>query len=131
LDEICVLPGKSATGKKHLLPNEWFFDMHFPGNPVMPGVLQMEAIMQTGGLIVNTLEGEKKLSLMFLDAQMVKIKKSAKPNDILTTSVEMKEFKRGIASFEGKAFVNDELSCEIKFRLVAPSELVKVGEING
>ena len=130
LDEIDVIPGQSASGVKRIFPNEWYFSMHFPGNPVMPGVFQMEAIMQTGGVIINTQSGEKELELMFLDANTVKIKQSARPGDILKTFVELISYKRGIATFEGKAYTNGVLSCEMNFRLIAPSEMVVIGRKN-
>ena len=125
LDSVEVEPGKSAKGFKKLTEGEWYFPMHFPSNPMMPGVFQMEAIQQTGGLIINTLEGRKELALLFYACDDVKVYKAAKPGDELITAVEMEKYRRGVAKFVGKAMVNDEISCEMKFTLIAPEEMIR------
>lgn len=64
LDKVDIEPGESAKGTKLMSSQDWYFQYHFPGNPVMPGVFQMEALMQTGGLIINTLEGKKEIPVI-------------------------------------------------------------------
>ena len=123
LDRVEIIPGVSAEGIKMISGQDWYFKMHFPGNPVMPGVFQMEALMQTGGLIINTMEGKKDLTLMFRECSSARIIKSARPGDILKTTARLLSYKRGIARFKAEATVNDELSCEMEFTHIAPSEI--------
>ena len=115
---------KCAQGVKELSSDEWFFPLHFPDDPVMPGVFQMEAVMQTGGLILNTMEGKKEQKLYFYSCEDAKIYKSARPGCILKTSAELKSYRRGIAKFIGSAKIDDEVSCEIRFTIIVPEEII-------
>lgn len=126
LDKVSIVPGEKAEGEKHITEDEWYFQYHFPGNPIMPGVFQMEAIMQTGGLIINTLPEKEQIKLYFSESKSTKIYGSVVPGDILKTYVEMKSFRRGIAWFDGKVEVNDKITCKMQFSLIAPDELVKM-----
>lgn len=126
LDSVEVIPGSSAVAKKVLSDSEWFFEYHFPNNPLMPGVFQMEAIMQTAGLIINTLPDKKDLRLYFRETESVKILESARPQDHLDVEVTMISYKRGIAWFEGSLSVNQKVSCKMKFSLIAPDELIQM-----
>lgn len=115
---------KNAQGVKKLSPDEWFFALHFPDDPVMPGVFQMEAVMQTGGLILNTMEGKKEQKLYFYSCEDAKIYKSARPGCVLKTSAELKSYRRGIAKFTGNARIDDEIACELKFTIIVPEEII-------
>ena len=124
LDNVRITPSVSAKSEKMLKDDEWFFPMHFPGNPMLPGVFQMEMIQQTGGLIINTMDGKRDLPLYFYAAKDISVRKSAKPGDVLCAEVNLLKYKRGIAKFHGFLSVNEEPSCEMDFSLVAPDELV-------
>ena len=126
LDEILIIPGKSATAKKYISKEEWYFKYHFPNNPIMPGVFQMEAMMQTGGLIINTLEGKRDLKILFDSAKNVKIISMIKPEMILTTDVKIISYKRGIIKLQGEVKVEDKLMSNMEFTLVAPDELIRI-----
>lgn len=126
LDEAVVVPGKVANGKKLVSSQDWYFKIHFPGDPVMPGVFQLEAVMQTGGLIINTIEGKKELKLMFGACKDVKIKRIVRPGDVLNTKAELTSYKRGVAWFQGSSYVNDEVSCIATFSLIVPSEVAMI-----
>ncbi|MFA9376893.1 MAG: 3-hydroxyacyl-ACP dehydratase FabZ family protein [Lachnotalea sp.] len=126
IDSIEVEPGIYAEGVKKVEETDWYFQYHFPGNPIMPGVFQMEALMQTGGLIINTLEGKKELKLYFGECKSVRINESVRPGDVLKTIVTLKTYRRGIAWFDAKAMIGDKISCKMQFSLIAPDE---VGQI--
>lgn len=126
IDRIEVEPGVRATGIKNVKEEDWYFQYHFPGNPIMPGVFQMEALMQTGGLIINTLPGKKDLKLYFGECKSVRINDSVRPGDTLKAVVELKTYRRGVAWFDAKAMVGEKVSCKMTFSLIAPDE---VGQI--
>lgn len=126
LDSIEVLPGKSARGYKNVTLQDWYFRYHFPGNPVMPGVFQMEALMQTGGLIINTMDGKKDLTLMFSECKNSRLYQTVRPGMVLNTEVELYSYKRGVAWLKGEARVGDQLSCSMQFSLIAPEEVALV-----
>ena len=123
IDSVNVEPGESAEGYSLLKSDAWYFDMHFPGNPVLPGVFQMEMIQQTGGLIINTLNDKQKLKLYMYSADDIKFHKAARPGDRLHTLVILQSYRRGIGKFAGSLFINDELSCKMNFVLIAPDEM--------
>lgn len=126
LDRVEIVPGVSAEGMKLVSSQDWYFKYHFPENPVMPGVFQMEAMMQTGGLIINAMEGKKDFPLLFRGCKSVRIYKSVRPGDILKTTVVLEAYKRGIARFHGTATVGGGASCEMDFSLISSNELQSV-----
>ncbi|MCI9478335.1 MAG: 3-hydroxyacyl-[acyl-carrier-protein] dehydratase FabZ [Lachnospiraceae bacterium] len=123
LDRVEIVPGVSAEGMKLVSAQDWYFKYHFPENPIMPGVFQMEAVMQTGGLIINAMEGKKEFPLLFHSSKSARIYKGVRPGDILKTEVVLETYRRGIARFHGKASVGGELSCELDFSLISSNEL--------
>ena len=72
-----IIPGKSAAGYKDLRLDDWWFKVHFPGDPNMPGALQMEAIVQLGALMVTTLPGNKGKIVYLTSANNLKFKKKS------------------------------------------------------
>ena len=85
------IPGEKGVGLKNVTMNEEFFQGHFPGNPVMPGVLQIEAMAQTAGaLVMASMEDykEKKAGVFFMSIDGVKFRKPVKPGDQLRMHVE-------------------------------------------
>jgi len=107
---------KKVIGIKSVSGNEPFFQGHFPGRPVMPGVLILEAMGQTGGiLLLNSLpEPEKKL-VMFMGINNAKFRKPVVPGDQLVIEVEQVSVKRKIVMMSAKAFVDDKLVAEADF----------------
>jgi UDP-3-O-[3-hydroxymyristoyl] N-acetylglucosamine deacetylase/3-hydroxyacyl-[acyl-carrier-protein] dehydratase len=94
--------------------NEPFFTGHFPGAPVMPGVLQVEAMAQAGGILaLSTVPDPENYLTYFLKIDGVRFKKQVVPGDTLIFRLEMDEpIRRGIVKMTGKAYVGDTLVCE-------------------
>ena len=120
-----VIPGKSVKGYKNLTANDWFFKCHFPGDPNMPGLLQVEAIVQLSALAILTLSGNKGKVMYLSKVSNSKFKKKVIIGDRLDIYSEVISYKRGIAKFHGQAKVNDNKACEVDFELVLPDEVDK------
>ena len=115
-----VIPGKSARGYKNLTINDWWFDVHFPGDPSMPGALQMETIVQLGALMVTTLPGNKGKVVYLTSADNFKLTKKILPGDRLDIETELLSWKRGMGKCSGVGYVNREKVCSIDFNIVMP-----------
>ena len=114
LDKIFHLDDKSVGAIKNITVNEPQFTGHFPEEPVMPGVLLVEAMAQAGGIIVlNGLEHPEEYSTYFLRIDGVRFKRKVVPGDTLQIEAHIIEpVRRGIASIIGKVFVGGQLACE-------------------
>jgi 3-hydroxyacyl-[acyl-carrier-protein] dehydratase len=119
-----VEPGKSADGYKHL-KNDWFFKFHFPGDPNMPGMLQIEAMMQMASLAILTIPGNKGKILYVVKADKLIFKKKILNNEILFIKTKINSWSRGYAKAEAEGFVNEELACAAKFDFVLNDEFQK------
>ena len=115
-----VIPGKSARGYKKLTINDWWFEVHFPGDPMMPGALQIEAIVQLGALMVTTLPGNKGKVVYLTSANNLKLMKKILPGDRLEIETKLLRWKRGLGSCTGAGNVNGEKVCGIDFNIVMP-----------
>jgi UDP-3-O-[3-hydroxymyristoyl] N-acetylglucosamine deacetylase/3-hydroxyacyl-[acyl-carrier-protein] dehydratase len=106
-------PGKRIVGIKNVTFNEQFFIGHFPGRPIMPGVLIIEAMAQTGGILLlkDGADFENKL-VFFMSIDSVKFRKSVVPGDQLVMELTMLKARRNTFKMGGKAFVKGELVCE-------------------
>lgn len=108
-------PGEKGIGIKNLTMNELFFQGHFPGNPIMPGVLQIEAMAQTAGCIVMAAEGDyenNKRSVLFMSIDGVKFRKPVRPGDQLKMHLEKVKVHRNIFVFKGVSKVDDQVVSE-------------------
>ena len=108
---------KSAIGVKNVSIGEPFFEGHFPGNPIMPGVLIVEAMAQTAGaLVVESLNLHGSGSLVyFMSIEKAKFRKLVLPGDILKLHVQVVKARTKVWKFEGQARVKDELVAESEF----------------
>jgi len=114
IDKIIQLDESSVTGVKNVTMNEPFFMGHFPGNPVMPGVLQIEAMAQTGGILVlSTVPDPENYWTYFLGIENCRFRKMVLPGDTIIFKCELlAPIKRGIAKMQGQAFVAGQVVCE-------------------
>ena len=115
-----IVPGVSARGYKNLTINDWFFECHFPGDPNMPGMLQLEAIVQLSALMIFTLPGNKGKIAYVTSIKNVKFRKKVLPGDRFEIESKLRSWKRGMGDCWGRATVNGELACEAEFSLVLP-----------
>ena len=117
VDKIIERGADYVVGIKNVTANESFFQGHFPGEPVMPGVLQVEAMAQVGGLfILGDLENPESYSTYFLKIDNVKFRQKVVPGDTLIFKVRLvSEMRRGMANMRGLAFVGETLVCECDF----------------
>jgi UDP-3-O-[3-hydroxymyristoyl] N-acetylglucosamine deacetylase / 3-hydroxyacyl-[acyl-carrier-protein] dehydratase len=114
VDKIIALDETSIVGIKNVTFNESFFQGHFPGEPIMPGVLLVEALAQTGGLLVLcALEDPEKYSTYFLKIDKLKFKHKVVPGDSVILKMELTDvMRRGIVTMFGQAFVGNKLILE-------------------
>ncbi len=107
---------ESIVGIKNVTINEPFFQGHFPGHPIMPGVLIVEAMAQTGGImLLNTFENPQDYVAYFASINNVKFRKPVLPGDTLRFELKVISFKRSLAKMHGDAFVGDTKVCEGDF----------------
>lgn len=121
VDKIIELElGSKAVGIKNVTANEPFFQGHFPGNPLMPGVLIVEAMAQVGAITVKALEENKDKLAVFAGIDKLRIKKQVRPGDTLRMEVELISMKRGIGKANAVAYVDGEVACKgtLTFALV-------------
>ena len=117
VDKVIALGPSSIVGVKNVTSNEPFFQGHFPQEPVMPGVLMIEAMAQCGGLLVlNTVEEPERWSTYFLKIDDVKFRQKVVPGDTLLFRVELLHpLRHGISSMRGYMFVGDQVVAEATF----------------
>ena len=117
VDKIIELGKNYIVGVKNITTNEPFFQGHFPQEPVMPGVLQVEAMAQTGGLLVlNTVDEPERYSTYFMKIDGVKFRQKVVPGDTLILRLELlAPIRRGISTMKGYIFVGDKLVSEAEF----------------
>lgn len=113
-------PGESAIAYKKVREDEWYLKGHFPGNPIMPGVLIVESLAQTGAVAILSLEENKGKNALFGGIDKMKFKKVVVPGDVLKLEVNIIKKKGPIGVGEAKAMVKDKIVAkgELTFALV-------------
>jgi UDP-3-O-[3-hydroxymyristoyl] N-acetylglucosamine deacetylase/3-hydroxyacyl-[acyl-carrier-protein] dehydratase len=110
---VDIQPRKRVVAIKNVTMNEPFFSGHFPGHPIMPGVLIVEAMAQAGGiLLLNTVDDPENKLVYFMGIDAVRFRKPVLPGDQIRFELDMVTFRRGTCKMQGKAFVEGELVTE-------------------
>ena len=118
-----IVPGKSAKGYKILKNDEWFFKVHWPNDPNMPGMLQVEALVQMCALAILTLPSNKGKVVYLVKANNLKFIKKIVPNTKFEIDTKILSFKRGMAHCEGVGSIDKEIACKADFTLILPDEI--------
>jgi UDP-3-O-[3-hydroxymyristoyl] N-acetylglucosamine deacetylase/3-hydroxyacyl-[acyl-carrier-protein] dehydratase len=109
-------PGKRIVGIKNVTINEPFFQGHYPGHPIMPGVLIIEAMAQAGGLmLMDALENPEDHVVYFMSLDNVKWRRPVIPGDQIRFELEMLNFRRHVCRMRGEGYVDGQLAAEAEF----------------
>ena len=120
-----VIPGVSAKGYKDFKNDEWFFKVHWKNDPNVPGMLQIESLVQMSALSILSLPGNKGKVVYLISADKLKFIKKILPGSRLCIDTKIKSFKRGIAVCEGVGLIDESLACKAEFNLILPEEIKK------
>lgn len=123
IDRVLELePGARAVGEKLVSANEPHFAGHFPGNPIMPGVLIVEALAQTGAVAILSLSEHAGKLALFAGIDGCRFKRVVRPGDTLRLEVRLERMRRGVGKGAARATVDGELACEAEllFAVAAP-----------
>lgn len=115
---------KRIVGIKNVTINEPFFQGHFPGVPVMPGVLQIEAMAQTGGILINRMAKAGDRVPFFMSIDKAKFRRVVKPGDQMRIEIEIITHKTKIARFSGRVLVDGELASEAELMCMLADQKV-------
>ncbi|MDU1413182.1 MAG: 3-hydroxyacyl-ACP dehydratase FabZ [Clostridium sp.] len=124
-----VIPGKSAKGYKNLSNNDWFFPVHFQGNPIMPGTMQLEAISQMIAIAITTLPDLEGKITYFISSN-VKFFKEVVPGDRFDIETDIISWRRGICKGKGRGYVNGQIVCEAELTMAVPDEIKKYSPLD-
>ncbi|KYH31432.1 3-hydroxyacyl-ACP dehydratase FabZ [Neomoorella mulderi] len=109
---LAVEAGRRAVGQKNVSGNEWYFSGHFPGQPVMPGVLIMEALAQVGAVALLSLPEFQGRVVLFGGMDRVRFRRQVVPGDVLRLETEIIKLKGRAGKGYGRAWVGEELAAE-------------------
>jgi len=112
---IDIEPGIKAVGIKNVTINEEFFQGHFPGHPIMPGVLIIEALAQVAGVLAFRSGISEGKSVYFMSIEKAKFRKPVVPGDQLRLDINVSQRRNNVWKFSGGAFVDDKLVAEVDF----------------
>lgn len=127
IEDIYVKPGEMAYSERVLQEDEWYFACHFPGNPMMPGVLQLESMFNSAALSIKVIDGNKDKTTNISKISSVQYKRHIRPGDKMKVIVKVNKFRRGVGFMHGEILVDGSLCCESDFVLVLLDDLVEIG----
>jgi len=111
-----IIPGEHGKSNKIFSENEYFFKGHFPNNPIVPGVIIVEAMAQTAGIVVSyKLKEFKEKSVLFMSVNKAKFRKPIRPNEKVSFEVKFLNSVRDVYKFEGTCYKEDIKVCEAEF----------------
>ena len=114
---IEVVRGERIVGIKNVTVNEPFFQGHFPGHPIMPGVLLVEAMAQVGGLLLlDEIEDPEEKVLYFMTMDRVKFRRPVTPGDTVTLEAEVLQLRGEVCKMRGQASVQGNIAAEAEFK---------------
>ncbi len=116
VDRVLELEEKRILTLKNVTVNEEFFNGHFPGAPIMPGVLQVEALAQSGGIMLmkNQVDDPEKNLVVFTGINKAKFRKSVEPGDQIRMEVTLKNQRRNFVTMDGLSTVDGNVVCELE-----------------
>jgi len=121
-----IIPGVSAEGYKDLKDDEWFFKVHWENDPNMPGMLQIESLVQMSALSILTLDGNKGKTMYLVNANNLRFFKKILPRDRLYIKTTVDSYKRGIAKCHGEGHVEDKIVCKADFTLALKDKIIRI-----
>lgn len=116
-----LIPGKLVEGYKILKKNEWFFEVHWPGDPNMPGMLQVESMVQMSSLIVLSMPNMSGKTMYLVDSDNIKFFRKVIPGDKLKIISRLISDKRGLFKFESEGYIKKKIACKANFTLILSS----------
>ncbi len=130
VDHVEVIPGESAVGYRDFLRDEWFFNCHFVSNPIVPGVFQMELLMQTSVMAIHTLEKDSIGIIYGRKFTNVDFINSVEPGERVYADTGIKSYRRGCITSSGQAYVlrngKKVITCKAEFQMVCPNLFSKL-----
>ena len=124
VDKAEVEVGKSAHGIKNFAHNEWYFQCHFPDDPIVPGVFQIEAITQTTALAIHPIEGMEGKKILLKKFINIDFIHGVRPGDQLNIDANIISFRRGIIKAEGEAYIMEDgqkkITCKAEYQMIVP-----------
>jgi len=116
IDKVETISENEVIGTKNVTFNEPFFQGHFPSDPIMPGVLIIESMVQAGGfLLLNKFENPKDSNVYFTTINKAKFRNPVRPGDVLKHKVKLTAFRSNFCKLEGKSYVEEQMVAEGSF----------------
>ncbi len=123
VDDVLVEPGKGSWMERTIPADAWFFACHFPGDPMMPGVLQLETLFQTSALAIKLLDGYKDKTTNIAQITGARFSGHIRPGDTISVSTQIHRFRHGVAAISGEIHVGETLCCAADFVLAVLDDM--------